>query len=57
MCNRIPVASSSVFANEFFKEYSEAFLVSYLSALTKGTHVASQLVEKLDQAGSTRNFF
>ena len=57
MCNRIPVASSRVFTNEFYKEYSEAFLVSYMSTLTKGTNVASELVEKLDQAGSTRNFF
>jgi COP9 signalosome complex subunit 6 len=57
MCNRIPVASSRIFTNEFFNEYSEALLVSYMSTMTKGTNIASELVEKLDQAGSTRNYF
>jgi len=48
LCNRLPTMDSPQFSDDFLAEYNDALLVTYLSNLTKGTHMIGDVVEKFN---------
>jgi COP9 signalosome complex subunit 6 len=49
LCHRLPTMDSPQFTDDFLGEYNDALLVTYLSSLTKGTHMIGDVVEKFNQ--------
>jgi len=54
MCHRLPTMDSEQFTEDFLGEYNDALLVTYLSTITKGTHMIGDVVDKFNStfAGS-----
>lgn len=54
MCHRLPTMDSEQFTEDFLGEYNDALLVTYLSSITKGTHMIGDVVDKFNStfAGS-----
>jgi len=50
LCNRLPTMNSSAFRDDFFSEYNDALLVTYLASITKSQSALSDLVEKFNMA-------
>lgn len=50
MCHRLPTMDSEDFTDDFLAEYNDALLVTYLSTITKGTHMIGDVVEKFNTA-------
>jgi COP9 signalosome complex subunit 6 len=46
LVQRLPVMSSSEFKSDLLSEYNDDLLVVYLASITKGTHLASEVVDK-----------
>jgi len=50
LCNLLPAIDTEAFKEEFINEYNDALLVTYLSTITKGTNVISDLVDRYNTA-------
>lgn len=48
MCNSLPTMDSTEFKQDMLSEYNDALLITYLSSITKGTHLASEVVERFN---------
>eukprot|EP00742_Colponemidia_sp_Colp-10_P002584 GILJ01002760.1.p1 GENE.GILJ01002760.1~~GILJ01002760.1.p1 ORF type:complete len:303 (+),score=34.47 GILJ01002760.1:47-955(+) len=48
ICNRLPALDSLRFKEEYFHEYNDSLLVTYLATLTKGTNAINDLVDKFN---------
>jgi len=60
LVNLLPAIDTNAFKEEFFNEYNDALLVTYLSTITKGTSVLNDLVDRYntayDRHGRRRGF-
>ncbi|KAI8925829.1 maintenance of mitochondrial structure and function-domain-containing protein [Entophlyctis helioformis] len=54
LCNRLPTVQGHDFESEFFVDYNDVMLMTFLAAVTKGSHSLSDLVEKTNNASSRR---
>jgi len=50
LCNRLPTMNSPAFRDDFFSEYNDALLVTYLASITKSQTALSDLVEKFNMS-------
>jgi len=50
LVNLLPAIDTAAFKEEFFNEYNDALLVTYLSTITKGTSVLNDLVDRYNTA-------
>ncbi|RUS21155.1 COP9 signalosome complex subunit 6-like protein [Endogone sp. FLAS-F59071] len=50
LCNRLPAIDSAEFREEFFTEYNDVLLTSYLATITKGVNGMNELVDKFNVA-------
>jgi len=50
LCNRLPTMDSDAFRADFYNEYNDGLLVTYLSAITKGTSLVNEVVDKFNVA-------
>lgn len=50
MCNQLPTMDSLEFKEDMLTEYNDALLITYLSSITKGTHLANEVVEKFNNS-------
>jgi len=57
LCNRLPTMDTSAFRDDFFSEYNDALLVTYLASITKSQSLLTDLVDKFNMtAGSSGGF-
>jgi COP9 signalosome complex subunit 6 len=54
LCNRLPAVDSPKFRKEYTNELNEVLLITYMSTITKGTNVLSELIEKYNVAYDRR---
>jgi COP9 signalosome complex subunit 6 len=59
LCNRLPAVDSPAvdspkFRKEYTNELNEVLLITYMSTITKGTNVLSELIEKYNVAYDRR---
>jgi len=50
LCNRLPTMDTADFKQDFLLEYSDALLIVYLSALSKGSGAIAEAMEKFNTA-------
>lgn len=50
MCNRLPTMDSLEFKEDMLTEYNDALLITYLSSITKGTNLATEVVERCNSS-------
>ncbi|GLC51813.1 hypothetical protein PLESTB_000551200 [Pleodorina starrii] len=58
LINSLPACDTEAFNREYLTEYNDTMLTLYLAAMTRGTHVANEVVDKFclayDKAGRRR---
>ncbi|EFJ51244.1 hypothetical protein VOLCADRAFT_79768 [Volvox carteri f. nagariensis] len=58
LVNSLPACDTEAFSREYLTEYNDTLLTLYLAAMTRGTHIANEVVDKFclayDKAGWRR---
>lgn len=50
LCNLLPAIESPDLKNDFFVEYNDTLLITYLATITKGTNSINELIDKFNVA-------
>jgi len=50
LCNRLPTIDSAQFKQDFTQEYNDALLVTYLSCMTQGSSIMTDVIDKFNVA-------
>jgi len=50
LCNLLPAIDTEAFKEDFFNEYNDALLVTYLSSITKGASMINDMVDRYNTA-------
>lgn len=48
LCNRLPTMDTAAFRDDFFSEFNDALLVTYLASITKSQSMLTDLVDKFN---------
>jgi len=54
LCNRLPTMDSEIFKEDFFSEYNDALVTTYLATITQSHTLINELVDKYNLVSSVR---